>query len=246
MTEEYFIDPDLRINKSESVHNTTKHLASWLLNDDKTKSNSQISILIANGGVGKTTVSRVLCNEIRKNNKNAFPILIESEQWGHLFQSSITLDKLWDIALQNRFDNPSKLLANETALRVLIQEGLFIVIFDGFDELCSYGFSPQDIIDELTNLITPEDDILQARLLLTARETFWKSIEDEIDQSKVDLFYLKGFDNEQRKRYFNVRLKDPSERDIAFRLSRQISGGLFENIGVEGINEDRPSGVPFI
>lgn len=247
--EEYFIDPDIALEDGRTEHGATEFLRAWMVGTVQTAKATPLSILCANGGVGKTTVSRVLCDKIRKHDSSAIPLLIESDQWRHLIQSTITLDALWDLAISRRFEQASRLLSNETALRVLIQEGLFVVVFDGFDELCvnpSCAYRPQDVLNELLNMLTPEDDVVQARILLTTRETFWDSIKEEINTDKLEIFRLKGFDNDQRKRYFSVRLSDPVERDIALRLSKQVSGGLYENIPPEDLNEERPSGVPFI
>ncbi len=247
--EEYFIDPDLELESGETRHGATEFLRSWLVGSSTAMKSTSLSVLIANGGVGKTTLSRVLCERIHRHDPTAIPILIESDQWKHLIQTNITMDVLWDLAISRRFDQANRLKASETALRVLIQEGLFVVIFDGFDELCtnpSCAYKPQDVINELNDMLTSEDEIFQARILLTSRKTFWESIADDIDLGKIEVFRLKGFDNEQRKRYFEARLTDPAKRDLALRLSKQISGGIYDDIAVEGRQEERLSGVPFI
>ena len=250
LKEEYFLDPDISTEENPTIHTATNFLASWLTDKEIDKNQKPIAILVADGGVGKTTLTRMLCNKLQEEKSPlVIPILIESEQWRHLMQSTITLSDLWDLAISSRFEHPTKLLSNNTALRVLIQEGIFVVIFDGFDELCinpASGYNPQDIIDELISVLTPEDDVFQARILLTARKTFWQSISDDVDDEKVEIFNLKPFDNEQRKKYFYSRLSLPMERDIALRISKQISGGLYVTVETEGLNENKLSGVPFI
>ena len=247
--EEYFIDPSVEQESGKTTHDATKFLISWFGGRINTEKNSPIAILTANGGVGKTTVSRILASRIRRFDPSAIPILVESEQWRHLLQSNITLETLWDLAISSCFENAGRLLTNETALRVLVREGLFVVVFDGFDELClnqSSSFRPKDVIGELIQLLTPEDEDGHARILLTARETYWSSVKDEIDLSRIELFKLNGFDNDQRKRYFANRLENPAERDTAFRISSQISGGIYEGFKSDGPNEERFSGIPFI
>lgn len=260
---EYFIDPSLQLENGRTVQEATKFLIQWFGDkvqttkhappvDSKINNPSWLAILTANGGVGKTTLSRILCTKIRAYDPSAIPILVESEQWRHLLQSTITLDALWDLALSRRFEQAGRLLANKTALRVLIREGLFVIVFDGFDELClspSAVLKPQDVIGELIQLLTPEDEVGHAKILLTARETYWETIKDEagIDKvDKVEVFKLKGFDNDQKKRYFENRLSDPTERDLALRISKAISGGIYSELNSEGNNEDKFSGVPFI
>ena len=247
--EEYFIDPDLELSDKSTTHDATRYMLDWLKDKPRKNSAASIAVLTANGGVGKTTLSGVLCDKLYHQDPNIIPILIKSDQWQHLLQSPFTMDTIWDLAISTRFEHAGRLLANKTALRVLVREGLFVVIFDGFDELCVSPGSilyPKEILDNLIELVTPEDEAIQARILLTARETFWESIDDDIDTACLDVFRIKGFDNDKRKRYFRKRLEDQAERDLAFRISKQISGGIYGALDHEELNEDRPSGVPFI
>ena len=249
IVEEYFIDPDIELSNKKTEHNAAHFLIDWLTEPSSIRESLSLGILVADGGVGKTTLARVLCQMLHKENPTVYPILIESDQWRNILQSSITLESIIDLAISKRFDNAARLFSNKTALRVLINEGLFVVIFDGFDELCvhpNWAFYPKDVITGLSDYLNLEDGLGQAKILLTARRTYWDSISEGIDARKLDIFRLKGFDNEQRKRYFVARLQDPAERDAALRLSKQISGGIYEGLSREENNENRPSGVPFI
>lgn len=247
--EEYFIDPDLQTSEGKTVYGATSYLMDWMRGSSKLKNTSALAVLVADGGIGKTTVSRVVCQKLHEQDPTVIPILVESAQWRHLLQSGVTMDTVWDLAISRRFEHASRLLANDTALRVLIREGIFVVIFDGFDELCVTPTSvlrPKDVIANLNELVTPEDEEIRARILVTSRRTYWDSVKDDIDTSALDTFRLKGFDNKQRKRYLASRLPDQSERDTALRLAKEISGGIYDALDVEDANEDRPSGVPFI
>lgn len=245
---EYFIDPKLTLGDGTSV-NGSRYLTQWLKDRGQERPSPAMALLVANGGVGKTTVSRVLCEKIATADSSVIPILIESDQWKHILQTSVTLDALWDLALSTRFESAGRLLSNKTAFQVLIREGLFAIVFDGFDELCLNPFSnykPKDVINELIQLVTPEDEAARARILLTARGTYWETIKEEIDLEKVEIFRLRAFDNEQRKEYFRNRLQSEQARDLALRFSKEIGGGLYAEIDAEEHNEDRLAGVPFI
>lgn len=247
--EEYFVDPSIQLPSGDIISGAKAFLTKWFLGQDKNENTSPLAVLTANGGVGKTTLSRILCSEMRRRDPSVIPILIESDQWRSLLQGSFTLDAVWDLALTRRFENASRLLANKTALQVLIREGLFVVVFDGFDELCinpASPYTPKDLITELRELFTPEDTACEARVLLTTRETYWSTIEDQLDASQLIVFKLKEFDNDQKKFYFENRLKSQVKRDLAFRISKQISGAVYDGLQVEQQNQDRLSGVPFI
>lgn len=250
---EVYIDPSLQLEDGTIQANAVDFLANWLLPKDakntKTKAGN-LGVLIADGGLGKTTLTRKLCAKLSDKDKRIIPVLIESDQWRHLVESTFKLDTLWNAALSEILERATGLLSNETAFRVLVQEGLFIIVFDGFDEVCSSPsvyHKPHEIIEELTRLVTSEDDEdIQARILLTSRETFWNSIQEEIQEIPVDRFRLKGFDNEQRKSYFEHRLSDTGQRDLANRIARSLSQAFYGIVSEPQANEDKPSGVPFI
>ena len=238
--EEFFVDPAImKLDDRTIFHEATPHMVEWLAGND-----TSIAVLVAPGGVGKTTLARHLCTHFRST--GTYPVLIESQQWqpGHL-----TMDSVWDAALSMRFEGGSRLQNNEIARRVLIREGLLVVLFDGFDELCvrpEGAMSPKVIIDELVELAAPRDEETdsRARILFTARETFWESIRDDIDTSKLKVFRLQEFSTKKQQAYFKRRLTNKGERDTALRLSKETSSGVYGRYGSR--NADRLSGVPFI
>ena len=115
--EEHFIDPDLEIAEKKSVHNAVKYLSQWIKGESSTLNTTALTILTAHGGIGKTTVSRVLCDTLHSQDSTIIPILIESEQWRHLIQTNFTMNSLWDLAISKRFERAGNLLANKVALR---------------------------------------------------------------------------------------------------------------------------------
>lgn len=248
--EDHFIDPDLILADGTTVQNATQHILEWL-EKGTTGTNASIAVLVADGGIGKTTLSYMLCKQVHDKNDKTIPILIESDQWQRGARSFTTMSDVWDIATDCAFGDTIGDTINERTLATLIRKGLFRVIFDGFDELCirpEPEFSPENIVDHLTTLTTP--DIKrnpQARILLTARKTFWESIKGTIDTSKLEVFEIKGFSNDKRNKYFEKRLSNTYERTLASQLSRRIGGQFYTNISTEGQeNRDKLSGVPFI
>jgi hypothetical protein len=252
--EEYFIPPSVTLENGLLEVDGLKYLSNWLIGDASPPNQCPIGLLSADGGIGKTTLARELCERVRSKNPKVLPLLIESDQWKSIANTGFTLDTLWDIALSRRLENGNSLRSNHLALRVLMQEGLLVVIFDGFDELAAIsgdGNRPQEIISELQNLFTPEDEDVRARVILTSRTTYWNSIKDGIaSENQVQTFNLNGFNNEQRKKYFESRLRSEAERDTALRLSKQVAGAIFSGEGVQTdsdkLNQNRLSGTPFV
>lgn len=247
---EYFIDPDLELPDTTSVSNASKYLAKWLT-DGPTENNADrsIAVVVADGGVGKTTLARVLCDRISKQGTNAFPVLVESAMWRDVVQSNLQINTIIERSIANRYENAARLASSEDAFRALFRAGVFVLIFDGFDELCVHPGSmitPKQILEELTELSKIEEDGLQSRIIITTRESYWQSISTEIDTSQLEILKIRGFDNDKKKTYFQKRLKLPAARDIALRLAKQIGGAIYKNSAVETDSSDRPSGVPFI
>lgn len=253
--EEHFISPTLRIQGTEQGRDGLQFLTKWLVGQESTPTGAPIGLICADGGIGKTTLARELCESVRRQHPRVLPLLIESSQWKNIASTGFTLDSLWDIAIARRLEHGNLLRSNPAALRVLMQEGLLVVVFDGFDELAALTPDknrPQEIIAELRELFTPEDEAATARVILTSRSTYWDSIADSVDAAgAIEAFRLSGFDNDQRKAYFQSRLTDPAQRDLAQRLARQVSGAIYtvdarHGVRAEDLNEDRISGTPFI
>ena len=252
--EEHFISPSINRGDGQQEIDGLNFLSRWLVGEAAKGDSPPIALLTADGGNGKTTLARELCETVRAKYPRVLPLLIESDQWKSIANTGFTLDTLWDIAIARRLENCNSLRSNQSALRVLMQEGLLVIIFDGFDELASASGDsnrPQEIIQELQNLFTPEDEDVRAKVILTSRTTYWKSIEPAISEiGPIEVFQLNGFNNEQRKAYFDTRLERPADRDVAMRLARQVSGPLIpdknHDLEVESQNKDRLSGTPFV
>lgn len=247
---DYFIDPDLELPDGTSVPNASSYLAQWLTArpGDPTSDHS-IAVVVADGGVGKTTLARVLCDRISKTGTNAFPVLVESAMWRDVVQSNLQIKTIIERSIANRYANAARLASSEDAFRALFRTGVFVLIFDGFDELCVHPGStitPKQILEELTELSKIEEDGFQSRIIVTTRESYWQSISTEIDTSQLEILKIRGFDNEKKKSYFQKRLKTPAARDVALRLAKQVGGAIYQSSTPESDTTDRPSGVPFI
>ena len=248
--EQYFIDPDIELHDGTIVKEATAYLTDWFIPRFSNRENNRaLGILRANAGIGKTTLARILNNRVYNRDKTTIPLLVESEQWRSLLSTDIQMSNIWDMAITRAFQRANSFLSSDLTLPVLIREGIFVIIFDGFDELClnpSASFKPADLINNFLDMLGSDEVPGQSRILLTMRDTYWQSISDDVDTTKIDLFLLRGFSNDQRKRYFEKRLSDLGERDTALRIASQISGKMYDGLPTEQTNITRLSGVPFI
>jgi len=249
--EEYFVGPSMTLPDGKREQDAAAYLSGWLTGKNSNEVGCQIGVLTADGGIGKTTLARELCEQVRRRYPQVYPLLIESEQWKSISHSSLRLDSLWETAITKRLDNSKALRANPSALRVLMQEGRLVVIFDGFDELAALSSDenrPSEVIAELRELFASEDGHGNARVLLTSRQSYWNAIRAVLpDTQSIQEFRLNGFDNDQRKEYFAKRLNDPAQRDLALRTAAAISKMYSEAaVDTEILNEDRLGGTPFM
>ena len=165
-------------------------------------------------------------------------------------QSRIDLANIWDSAIRRSLKNSNFFISNESAFRTLVREGLFIIIFDGFDELClhpQFLEGPRGIINDLLSYVEGDDENKPARILLTARETYWDSVAGNIEESeRLETYRLLGFSSGQKKEYFRTYFNDPIKIDTAMRISKEIGGKLFRNTETEDVNAERLSGNPLV
>lgn len=247
--EPHFIDPDLEsLNGGLIRHNALKSLQKWFVGGWGQKQ-SNISILVAEGGLGKTTIARHLTNALQKSGQRIIPLLIESEQWRLRLQSKVDLSSIWDIAINNRLRQPGRFLSNQTLFETLVREGLLYIIFDGFDELClhpQFSEHPSEVVSQFIEDLAGDEFGSNARILLTTRENYWNSLKDTLPMDRIDAFRLLGFSNDQRQEYFKIRIEDAGKRDNARILAGQIGGALYPSVPREDQNADRLSGTPFV
>lgn len=237
-----FIAPKIELS-DKTITDAITHLTNWLLyREAKKKESPRIAVLSAPGGIGKTTLTTEIAARWLTA-QETIPLLITSKQWQHLISEKMTMQDVWDEAIQSTFKNPAGLVGNKKALEVLIRHKLLIPIFDGFDELClskAAICSPKDLIDELVSMVGDVD----AKILITTRETFWDLSAEGVNQNKIERFKLLGFDTEQRRSYFKKCLSDVGEIDAALRLAKVLGG--YEGLPREGTSRDRLDGSPFI
>jgi len=203
---EYFIDPDLELPNGTTVTNASSYLANWLTSmPGNSTAEHSIAVVVAGGGVGKTTLARVLCDRISKVGENTFPVLVESAMWRDVVQSNLQIKTIIERSIAKRYTNAARLANSEDAFRALFRTGVFVLIFDGFDELCVHPGStitPKQILEELTELSKIEEDGFQSRIIITTRESYWQSIATEINTSELEIIKICGFDNEKKKTIF--------------------------------------------
>ena len=97
--EEHFISPSLMLDGATTKRDGLAFLTKWLVGDLSTPKNTPIGLLCADGGIGKTTLARELCESVRAQYPKVVPLLIESDQWKSIANTGFTLETLYSLYL---------------------------------------------------------------------------------------------------------------------------------------------------
>ncbi len=182
-----------------------------------------LAVIAAAAGVGKTTLARRTTLDLLRQAKDirAIPVFVEAAHWDK-FNLEADLD-LWDI-IRNSIDQfGGNVGFTQELFSYALQQGYFVFVFDGFDELCSpkhSQFSPIDVLRFLSDLAIQTE----ARILITTRTLFWKNEIESIGVPKnVSVVTLAPFNKAQAMGYFQERFKsDLKKRDQANTLYTKL------------------------
>jgi NACHT domain len=193
----------------------------------------EIGVLFAEPGQGKTFMTRYLASEISKKKK--IPLYVHSEQWSRMQTDEISSLYKTLIHSFKYFESPIGWTdgAEEDFVKVALKAGLFVVIFDGFDEYVLSNHGDVDAIETITALQDVAEET-GAPILLTTRTSFWESEINQNPRNKdISLpvkFEIRPFDEGKARSYFTQRLKNKIDQDVAgelfMELKKRIAGGI--------------------
>lgn len=206
-----------------------------------------LMVVSAGAGVGKTTVARrAVLDVVRRMSQNKIiPIFVESTHWDK-FNLEADLE-LWDI-IRNSIDHfGGPIGLTQDLFNYGLQQGYFVFVFDGFDELCSpkqSQFSAIDVLRSFADLSKQTD----ARILLTTRALFWHNEIEKVGvPTNVAVLSLAPFNKQQALGYFQERFRrDIRKRDQAQTLYTNLvaASDLPEN--EEGTARSKFANLPLV
>jgi hypothetical protein len=207
--DDFFVDQriySIEDNRKINLGPTIKYMLDTFLQENN---NICIFMLFASGGMGKSTLSNVLTNQIN-NRKNCKAMLIQSE----MIRNSITSDAKKNFEIKNIFQlydvygrmNPKENNHySKEKFELGVITGKIIVIVDGLDEIISL-FQESFYLDEfLTSLEELNLQLGKSKVIITSRLNILENNSYLENDENINIAYLKGFEEDNWEHYMNLR-----------------------------------------
>ena len=183
---------------------------------------SPIIVLTGMGGVGKTTLTKYFLNSTLKDQAQ------NQDKYVLFLDSSTLIDKLKTTNIKSIYDlykadsNEQRLLTEEL-FRLSIDNGSFIIILDGLDEIISRMKENFDINSFFNKIYTDYCfNSAKTKIIITCRDSIWEETvaqSESIKELAIKNILLKPFDEEQTKEFFKSCFKSNNKlQNKAFNL----------------------------
>ncbi|MFP4792935.1 NACHT domain-containing protein [Pasteurella multocida] len=217
-----FIDNNVidNSNKNSSLK-AYQVISNWFKEED-----SPIIVLTGIGGVGKTTLTKYFLNKnLKKQNQENYILFLDS---------STLIDKLKATTVNNIYDL-YKADLNEQApfteqlFKLSIDNGSFIIVLDGLDEIISRMKENFQLHHFLHKICTDYCfNSAKTKIIITCRDSIWEESTSQCNQIKnlaIRHIFLEPFNEEQAKEFFKMAFKDNNSlQKKAFSLVEKLIG----------------------
>lgn len=235
-----FVEPMLRAR--DASESAVPHLLRWLTADEAADRGSNLGVVTADAGIGKTTLARRLRARLR-DYPNCVPVLIESSHWKRLTDSSEV--SLWDVWRESLSRHDLGVIRIEEVFQTCVREGIIVPIFDGLDELCTVR-GGQFQIDETLRALAELVEGGNGRVLITARRGYWDAIRNEDTEVQHQLFELQPFSKFQQDKFWESRFPTNFDaRERAKRIAQSLRGEAYGD-AQQARPADRPTANPAV
>lgn len=199
-------------------------------NSNNNKDNKKpIHIIAADAATGKTTLARNIAFEVIEKKYDFVPIYVEISQIE-------SLDNYNDFWMLIKSQLEGDVFLDESLFKYSLEQGYFIFIFDGFDELCTKRYSNFKANQLLEWFIDIVEVGTECQIVITTRKSFWQS---EINTAPLGEYIkehnLEPFNKDQAREYFNKFFDDDSAK-----VSRAT------NIYTDLLEDNYGNEIPFI
>ena len=173
---------------------------------DLSSTEGSLSILIGEPGQGKTYGTQYIISSL----KNSIPIYINSTQWEKLTEDD--LSSIWKTIVHSLgyYGVATDWIKDceYLFLKVMLKAGIFVLIFDGFDEYILRNNGKVDPVQAI-NVLWALASESEAKILVTTRTSFWEDIEKSKEiNTQVSVYEILPFDQNRANNYFKKRFND--------------------------------------
>jgi hypothetical protein len=197
--EEYFIDQEI-------YSNLTKKSGLDYIEEAFLKNNEKLPVtaFIGEGGVGKTTFCTEICRLINKSSDDfkKISLLISSfdiHDSGELSNFS-SIQSLYKLTGMDNIDTD--------ILELNISCGNIIIVIDGLDEIESRLKEKFSLNEFINSIIQLNDTYNNCSVIITSRNGSFENIENK---EEINIFEMKGFNEDQIENYLKSRFKKQHE-----------------------------------
>jgi len=236
----YFIDQKvyrLEGNQRTILENSLEYIENKFLIDDNFK---PIQLLIAPGGMGKSTLCHVVVNNINKTiNRRAIFIQSESiKRYGDQdFLANFAIESIYDL-----YEIYSKIKKTKGGIGSFMNKRIFdlsllcgniVVVIDGLDEIIGFFQEKFNVNAFFKSLVCLNQELGRSNIIITSREYYWRNNQlFEKYKNDIDEIYLLGFDDHTLEDYFKKRFyTHPKKEECKSLAKKYISSSLLSDEG---------------
>lgn len=199
---EFFIESySSKINDNQKQIFASKLLKKWFIAD-----NSPLVVLTGSGGVGKTTIVREFLNTNLKMNEDQFVLFLDSSSLLDQLKSD-KVSTIYDLYRASISDTD---FFTEELFKLSIDNGSFVIILDGLDEIISGVNVEFQLQGFLKNIFEGYCfNLVKTKIIITCRDYIWEEAFNQISEEfLIENIEIQPFNKTQADQFFQTRFKN--------------------------------------